>query len=87
MVTIRAEIAEDIPAVRRVNELTFGQPEEADLVDALRATAHPNISLVAVSHGQVVGHIFFSPVTVEAEDSAFAILGPAPMAVLVHPHF
>jgi len=81
MITIRAEIAEDTPAVRQVNELAFGQPAEADLVDALRAAAQPHISLVAVSSGQVIGHIFFSPVTLEAENSAL-ILGLAPMAVL-----
>ncbi len=82
MVTIRAETAEDIPAVRRVNELAFGQPDEADLVDALRAAARLHVSLVAVSHGQVVGHIFFSPVTLEAEAVAPTIFGLAPMAVL-----
>ena len=80
MVTIRAETAEDIPAVRLVNELAFGQPDEAGLVDALRASAQPHISLVATRQGQVVGHIFFSPVTIEAADSAL-ILGLAPMAV------
>src|SRR5687768_10718155 len=82
MTTIRAETAEDIPAVRRVNELAFRQPDEANLVDALRTTAHPHISLVAVRNRQVVGHIFFSPVTLETVDSAFSILGLAPMAVL-----
>lgn len=82
MISIRRETAEDIPAVRRVNELAFGRPNEADLVDALRVAAHPSISLVAAWEGQVVGHIFFSPVTLEAEHSAFAILGLAPMAVL-----
>ena len=82
MIIIRAETADDIPAVRRVNELAFGQPDEADIVDALRANARPHISLVAVSEGQVVGHIFLSPVTLEAEDSGSAILGLAPMAVL-----
>ena len=81
MITVRAETAEDIPVIRRVNGLAFGQPGEAELVDALRAAARPYISLVAVSEGQVVGHIFFSPVTLESEDSAF-ILGLAPMAVL-----
>ncbi len=80
MVTVRAEAAADIPAVHRVNELAFGRPGEADLVDALRAAARPYISLVAVDEGRVVGHIFFSPVTLEGEDSA--ILGLAPMAVL-----
>lgn len=82
MITIRAEAAEDIRAVHRVNELAFGQPDEADLVDALRAAARPYISLVAVSQGRVVGHIFFSPVTLEAEASTCAILSLAPMAVL-----
>src|SRR5215204_3326406 len=81
MITVRAETVEDIPVIRRVNELAFGQPGEADLVDALRAAARPYISLVAVSEGQVVGHIFFNPVTLEAEGSDF-ILGLAPMAVL-----
>jgi putative acetyltransferase len=82
VIIIRAETADDIPAVRRVNELAFGQPDEADLVDALRANARPHISLVAVSEGLVVGHIFFSPVTLVAEDSGPAILALAPMAVL-----
>ena len=82
MMTIRAETAEDIQAVRRVNELAFGRPNEAALVDRLRANARPYISLVAASNGQVVGHIFFSPVTIEAADSASLILGLAPMAVL-----
>ena len=73
MFTVRAEIAEDIPVIRQVNELGFGQPCEADLVDALRAAVLPYISLVAVSEGGVVGHIFFSPVTLESEDSAFIL--------------
>lgn len=82
MITIRAENAEDIPAVRRVNELAFGQPNEAVLVDKLRAVADPQVSLVAIEDGQVVGHIFFSPVSIESEDSSCAALGLAPMAVL-----
>lgn len=82
MLTIRAETAADIPAVRRVNELAFGRPNEAALVDRLRAAARPHISLVAVRAAQVVGHIFFSPVTLEAEDAACAILGLAPLAVV-----
>jgi putative acetyltransferase len=82
MITIRAETAEDVSSVRRVNELAFERKEEADLVDRLRAAAEPHISLVAVSGAQVVGHIFFSPVTLEAEAARFAIMGLAPMAVL-----
>lgn len=82
LIIVRAETAEDREAVRRVNELAFGRPEEADLVDALRAAARPYVSLVAVLDGQVVGHIFFSPVTIESEGVSWTAMGLAPMAVL-----
>ena len=90
MIIVRAESEADVPAVRQVNELAFGRPEEASLVDALRATAHPHVSLVAVEDGEVVGHIFFSPVSIEPDEavSVSAVtaagvgMGLAPMAVL-----
>jgi putative acetyltransferase len=82
MTLIRREEAAEFGAVRLVNELAFGQPNEADLVDALRRAAAPQISLVAVIEGRVVGHIFFSPVTVEADGESFTAMGLAPMAVL-----
>ena len=86
MTIVRAETAEDYAAVRRVNELAFGNPVEALLVDRLRAVADPHISLVAVKDGQVVGHIFFSPVSIEIRieisDSASLVMGLGPMAIL-----
>jgi putative acetyltransferase len=82
MIVVRSEKTEDHESVRRINELAFEQPNEANLVDALRANARPYISLVAVVDEQVVGHIFFSPVSVESESSAFTAMGLAPMAVL-----
>lgn len=82
MAIVRQETEQDIPLVRKINELAFGQPNEANLVDALRKTAFPYISLVAVEQEDVVGHIFFGPVTVEAPDSVVVALGLAPMAVL-----
>jgi putative acetyltransferase len=75
---IRRETAADIPAIRRVNELAFGRPNEARLVDALREAATPFLSLVADDGGAIVGHIAFTPVTV----GPAVILGLAPMAVL-----
>ncbi len=78
---IRAETAADVEAVRRVNELAFGRPAEANLVDALRSNVQPIISLVAILDDQVVGHILFSPVTIESEAEAFAAMGLAPVAV------
>ena len=94
MITVRAENPDDISAVRRVNELAFGQPNEAALVDELRKAADPYISLVATNSGQVVGHIFFSPVSIESQDTAKGTgphpgrlrgalaMGLAPLAVL-----
>lgn len=78
---IRAETAADVEAVRRVNELAFGRPAEANLVDALRSNVQPIISLVAILDDQVVGHILFSPVTIESEAEAFVAMGLAPVAV------
>ncbi|MGI9108250.1 MAG: GNAT family N-acetyltransferase [Pyrinomonadaceae bacterium] len=82
MITVRVEKAADHAAVRRVNERAFGRPNEAALVDALRETVHPQISLVAVKDVQVVGHIFFSPVSIESGDAVFMAMGLAPMAIL-----
>jgi putative acetyltransferase len=82
MTTIRAETTKDYAAVRRVNELAFESAQEADLVDALREAARPFVSLVAESDGQVVGHIFFSPVSVESGEGSFTAMGLGPMAVL-----
>ena len=79
MVLIRAETAADVAQIRDLNEQAFGQPGEAKLVDALR----PWISLVAVNAtDQVVGHILFTPISVESEGGAWSALGLAPMAVL-----
>ena len=82
MVLVRQEELKDVVAVRYVNERAFGQPDEADLVDALRARHKVTLSLVAVKDDQVVGHILFSPVTIESDEVAFPVLGLAPMAVL-----
>jgi putative acetyltransferase len=80
MVTIRDERPEDYADVYRVNAAAFGQEGEATLVERLRA-ACPHVSLVAVEGDKVVGHIFFSPVTVESEGGTFEATGLAPMAV------
>jgi putative acetyltransferase len=80
--TIRREKPEDLAAVRLVNEAAFGRVSEADLVDQLRRNGKASISLVAEQDGQVVGHILFSPVTIESESGRYSAIGLAPMAVL-----
>jgi putative acetyltransferase len=81
MASIRAERREDAAASRRVNELAFGQPAEADLVDRLRHACAEALSLVA-DDGMVVGHILFTPVVVESTNGPVGGMGLAPMAVL-----
>jgi putative acetyltransferase len=80
--TIRPETHADIPTVRRVNLAAFGQPEEADLVDRIRARRAETLSLVAVLDGEVAGHIFFSPVSIVGSEHTTPAVGLGPMAVL-----
>lgn len=82
MTTIRPEAPADRSAIHQVNELAFGSRAEADLVDALRAEARPFLSLVAVQDDKVVGHICFTPVTIESDGVVSTAMGLAPMAVL-----
>lgn len=80
VVTIRQERPEDVAEVRRVNELAFEQPAEANLVDKLRLTCSDALSLVADDDG-VVGHILFTPVVAESGARRVSGMGLAPMAV------
>lgn len=81
MPSVRPERADDREAVRRIHELAFGQPDEADLVDALRAAGDhvPELCLVAEQDGDVVGHILFSRARLDAGPEVLAL---APMGVL-----
>ncbi len=82
MATIRAETYVDITAIRLVNNKAFGQKNEAELIDRLRNRGVLTISLVAIMNRQVVGHIAFSPVTVESQSSNWEAIGLGPMAVM-----
>ena len=79
---ISPEKEQDIPAIRRLNKIAFGQEGEADLVDTLRDHGAITLSLVALEDERVVGHILFSPVTIEPEGPAVKAVGLGPMAVL-----
>jgi putative acetyltransferase len=78
---IRAEKPEDQIGVRRINTKTFDTDTEANIVDALRKTGIPLISLVAEENGELAGHILFSPVTLEGHSCNISIAGLGPMAV------
>jgi putative acetyltransferase len=85
MATVRSEMPEDVPEIRRINELAFGSPAEADLVESLRVRGKVTHSLVAVEDNRVVGHLLISPVTIGAggpTGGSFSALGLGPVAVL-----
>ena len=81
MLTIRIERPEDASPVRLVNQLAFGQPVEADLVERLRQAGTDSLSLVA-EDDMVVGHILFTSVVIESAGRRVLGLGLAPMAVV-----
>ena len=81
-VAVRLEQPVDLPAIRAVNLAAFPKAEEANLVDTLRANGKAALSLVAVQDNQVVGHILFSPATMDSNDAQCRVLALGPMAVL-----
>lgn len=81
-VSIRQEQREDVVDIRRINEEAFGQPQEARLVDMLRAKKAVLLSLVATADHRTVGHILFSPVRLDSGPSGLVGAGLGPMAVV-----
>ncbi len=80
--TVRLEVEADHDAVRAIHTAAFGGPDEARLVDALRAAGKAVVSLVAEGEGRAVGHVLFSPVTIEGLGAQRTALGLAPVGVL-----
>lgn len=86
---VRDETPGDYAAVDEVHDAAFGRPHEGRLVRALRReiarTGEPSVSLVAIDDSSagtpVVGHVFFSPVTVAGRAGRLPPLGLAPLGV------
>jgi len=78
---IRIENKKDLADVQSIHLSAFPEEGESKLVNRLRENARPIISLVAEVDGKLVGHILFSPVTLNSEPS-LQLMGLAPMAVL-----
>ena len=75
---IRLARDDDRAAIREVVSAAFGEPDEADLVDRLRADGDALVELVADEDGEVVGHILYSPMQSDPPASVAAL---APVAV------
>jgi putative acetyltransferase len=78
-IDIRDEQPADAAAIRKVNNLAFGQELEGNIVAALRTNGAALLSLVATDNGRIVGHIMYSRVMIGGE---LVGAGLGPMAVL-----
>jgi len=76
--SIRKESTKDFPGIREVVHAAFGRAGEADLVDGLRRSGVLTFSAVAAISSRIVGHVAFSPVTLDGRHTALAL---APVAV------
>jgi putative acetyltransferase len=79
LIEIREERPDGLASIRELNRRAFGQNQEGNIIDAVRANGAALLSLVATLDDRVVGHIMYSPATV-AGSVRGAALGP--MAVL-----
>lgn len=78
---IRLERPEDATTIHALTEAAFeGKPysdgAEPRVVDALRAAGALTLSLVATEGEDIVGHVAFSPVTINGEAGDWYGLGP-----------
>ena len=81
---IRLEQASDIEKISVVNADAFTTDVEANLVNTLRDSGCPLVSMVAEEGDQIVGHILFTPVELSDDGSdaqELKLMGLAPMAV------
>lgn len=67
---IRPERPLDPPRVFAIHRAAFGRDAEAELVDALRESERPLVSLVAEADDVPVGHVMVSPVSLHPAPGA-----------------
>jgi putative acetyltransferase len=88
MLKIRVETPEDQSEIFKITQQAFGQDLEARLVDLLRESDNyeKKLSLVAEKKGEMVGHILFTPISIEpaSEDFKAVILGPLAVKPYLH---
>lgn len=76
--TIRQETATDYKEIAALLNEAFGQSQEAQLVDALRAMDQFNsaLALVAEHEQSIIGHILFTPIEIGPKKAVSLALGP-----------
>ncbi|MBY5327037.1 GNAT family N-acetyltransferase [Rhizobium leguminosarum] len=78
---IRDETPDDIDAIHDLTSTAFkpmpySDGTEAEIVRRLRAAGDLKISLVAEQGGEILGHVAFSPVTINGAHDGWFGLGP-----------
>ena len=83
-INIRHETINDYRAIRHVNDLAFGQPNEGLLVEKLRLNSDfiDKLSIVADFDDRIIGHILFFPIKVKDNIKFHTSLALAPMSVI-----
>lgn len=82
-VEIRAEQSGDEGSIRQVVADAFDATLEADLVEAIRRSENyiPELSLVAMLDGRIVGHVMVSYTELHEGDNVHRVAQLAPLAV------
>jgi putative acetyltransferase len=75
VVSVRAAVQKDHPAIRHVLASAFGRDDEGGIVEAVRAEGADLVELVAERAGSIVGCVLLSRMTSDAR-GLFAGLGP-----------
>jgi putative acetyltransferase len=81
MVTIRWEEPADVERIHSIHQSAFPTEAEARLVDRLRKERKLALSLIAEVEDRVVGHVAFSPVSIDSLSPEKRGLGLGPVAV------
>lgn len=80
--SVRRAKPEDNEQITVIYEQAFDTDAEATLVEALRTSGVPSVSLVYEDGDKVVGHILFTQVDLVGDESEIKIAGLGPMGVL-----
>ena len=79
---IRTAKHSDYAAIRQVVRHAFGQDDEANLVEQLRADGDALVELVAASEIAIQGHILYSPLAIVRGGETLRAAALAPVSVL-----
>jgi putative acetyltransferase len=79
---IRVAYSKDEAAIVRVHLAAFGREGEAELARELHARGDECVSLIALDADAIIGHVLFSPVSVDGRTFTRTPMGLGPVGVL-----